>query len=99
MKVTTAGVAEDCGRASDRGQRLARDLPEAAQGETRGARRGGEAEDPGRAGRQVRPVRLRADERFAEGYVLSWDEAVLLYYRCRKVVLLELGPLVCHTGT
>ena len=32
----------------------ARDLPEAAEGETGGARRGGEAEDPGRAGRQVR---------------------------------------------
>ena len=42
-----------------RGQRL--DLPEAAEGETRGARRGGEAEDPGRAGRQARAVRLRAD--------------------------------------
>ena len=38
----------------------ARDLPEAAQGETRGARRGGEA---GRAGRQARAVRLRADGR------------------------------------
>ena len=36
----------------------ARDLP---QGETGSARRGGEAEDPGRAGRQVRAVRLRAD--------------------------------------
>ena len=32
----------------------ARDFFEAAQGETGGARRGGEAEDPGRAGRQVR---------------------------------------------
>ena len=32
----------------------ARDLPEAAQGEAGSARRGGEAEDPGRAGRQVR---------------------------------------------
>ena len=31
----------------------ARDLPEAAEGEARGARRGGEAEDPGRAGRQA----------------------------------------------
>ena len=39
----------------------ARDLPEAAEGEAGSARRGGEAEDPGRAGRQVRAVRLRAN--------------------------------------
>ena len=45
------------------GRAGARDLPEAAQGETRGAQCGGEAEDLGRAGRQVRPVRLRADGR------------------------------------
>ena len=45
------------------GRAGARDLPEPAQGETRGAQRGGEAEDLGRAGRQVRPVRLRADGR------------------------------------
>ena len=41
----------------------ARDFFEAAEGEAGGARRGGEAEDPGRAGRQVRAVRLRADDR------------------------------------
>ena len=41
----------------------ARDLPEAAEGEAGSARRGGEAEDPGRAGRQARAVRLRADGR------------------------------------
>ena len=45
----------------------ARDFFEAAQGETGGARRGGEAEDPGRAGRQVRAVRLRADGRLRAG--------------------------------
>ena len=45
------------------GRAGARDLPEAAQGETRGAQCGGEAEDLGRTGRQVRPVRLRADGR------------------------------------
>ena len=33
----------------------------------REARRGGEAEDPGRAGRQVRAVRLRADGRLQAG--------------------------------
>ena len=38
-----------------------RDLPEAAEGEAGSAWRGGEAEDPGRAGRQARAVRLRAD--------------------------------------
>ena len=45
------------------GRAGARDLPEAAEGEAGSARRGGEAEDPGRAGRQVRAVRLRADGR------------------------------------
>ena len=45
----------------------ARDFFEAAQGETGGARRGGEAEDPSRAGRQVRAVRLRADGRLRAG--------------------------------
>ena len=45
----------------------ARDFFEAPQGETGGARRGGEAEDPGRAGRQVRAVRLRADGRLRAG--------------------------------
>ena len=39
----------------------ARDFFEAAQGEAGSARCGGEAEDPGRAGRQARAVRLRAD--------------------------------------
>ena len=39
----------------------ARDFFEAVEGEAGSARRGGEAEDPGRAGRQARAVRLRAD--------------------------------------
>ena len=39
----------------------ARDFLEAAEGEAGSARRGGEAEDPGRAGRQVRAVRQRAN--------------------------------------
>ena len=41
----------------------AQDFFEAAEGEAGSARRGGEAEDPGRAGRQARAVRLRADGR------------------------------------
>ena len=52
------------------GQRLAglaHDFFEAAEGEAGSARRGGEAEDPGRAGRQVRAVRLRADGHLRAG--------------------------------
>ena len=45
----------------------ARDFFEAAEGEAGSARRGGEAEDPGRAGRQVRAVRLRADGHLRAG--------------------------------
>ena len=45
----------------------ARDFLEAAEGEAGSARRGGEAEDPGRAGRQVRAVRLRADGHLRAG--------------------------------
>ena len=45
----------------------ARDFFEAAEGEAGGARRGGEAEDTGRAGRQVRAVRLRADGHLRAG--------------------------------
>ena len=41
----------------------ARDFFEAAEGEAGSARRGGEAADLGRAGRQVRAVRMRADGR------------------------------------
>ena len=53
----------------------ARDFFEAAQGETGGARRGGEAEDPGRAGRQVRAVRLRADGRLRADHVVPVRQA------------------------
>ena len=82
VRGTRAGVpGPAAGRAGTR------DLPEAAQGKTRGAQRGGEAEDLGRAGRQVRPVRLRADG--VPGYpkvslaaildlgVCRWDHIVL----------------------
>ena len=46
------------------GRAGARDFFEAAEGEAGSARRG-EAEHPGRAGRQVRAVRLRADGRWS----------------------------------
>ena len=77
-KVAISSPAQYCGLRLRRGTRI-RELPEehevvrgagtgvpgpaAAEGEAGSARRGGEAEDPGRAGRQVRAVRLRADGR------------------------------------
>ena len=54
-----------------------RDLPEAAQGEAGSAQCGGEAEDPGRAGRQARAARLRADGRHLQAGPRGAGEAGL----------------------
>ena len=77
------------------GRAGARDLPEAAQGETRGAQCGGEAEDLGRAGRQVRPVRLWADGRHLRARPRQATECAICAIWYRSLCTIHIASPTC----